>query len=823
MLGQDSDIADDEEIYELEALEVTAMRRFSDMAIPQETPVSFTEYGSEKIEFELGSRDIPLVLNTSPSVFATNDGGAAGDARVSIRGFSEINTNIMINGVPVNDIENGLLYWSNWDGIGGVASTIQIQRGLSNVSVPTPSIGGTMNIITKPADDKMGGRLILEAGSDSFYKGTITGSTGLLYDKFALTVSLVAKEGDGYADGTWTEGYAYYVGSSYQINEKNRLEFYALGAPQQHGQRSFRSNIAAYSKEYAKKVGYSDQDIQLYLDSKRAPLDQGLDFNPNYAPVDSSYSGQQWYWGGTHSRKEADHLNERVNYFHKPQINLNWYLDISDSMDLTTVIYYSGGRGGGSGTYGSVARYSADINNPNYDPMYADNRDWNTTIANNRSTPDGDGLYRSRGALRNSVNEQDQFGVISKLSYEISDEFTLGTGIDWRTAELHHFRELRDLLGGDYYIDNSDDFRPTDTKIGLGDKVNYYNTNTVDWIGAFLTGQYQSGPITAFGTYGYTVIDYSYVDHFRDDGTGAEYELNIPSIEGHQLKGGISYAINDQLSAFVNSGWVSRAPVFDGAIDDVTGQAIPDPENEEFTSYEVGVEWESKDKKLNLKANVYYTEWRERTEIDVNQNTITYQRGIDSDHSGIELEAIYQPLDWIRFDVAGSFAKWEYVGNVTFTEYDITTRSLISSGNAAYIDGLRIGDAPQYQLAYAVSFFPVTGLTVKLQGRWYDRYWSDYEATSRTDPADTVQPWKIPGYSVYDVHFRYNLPSDIGPFEVSFFAHVFNVFDKEYISDATDESGFESITAYQGTHTAQSAEVFFGAPRSYNFGVDMKF
>ena len=63
----------------------------------------------------------------------------------------------MINGVPQNDMENGWVYWSNWDGVGDATSSIQVQRGLSAVNLATPSIGGTMNIITDPTSFEKGG------------------------------------------------------------------------------------------------------------------------------------------------------------------------------------------------------------------------------------------------------------------------------------------------------------------------------------------------------------------------------------------------------------------------------------------------------------------------------------------------------------------------------------------------------------------------------------------------------------------------------------------------------------------------------------------
>ena len=57
----------------------------------------------------------------------------------------------MLNGIPVNDMENGWVYWSNWDGVADATSSIQLQKGLSAQNLATPSIGGSMNIITDAA------------------------------------------------------------------------------------------------------------------------------------------------------------------------------------------------------------------------------------------------------------------------------------------------------------------------------------------------------------------------------------------------------------------------------------------------------------------------------------------------------------------------------------------------------------------------------------------------------------------------------------------------------------------------------------------------
>lgn len=833
----------EEDVVQLEKFEVTELRAFSDQAIPGTTPVAFTEIGKDVLTAELGSRDIPLVLNTSPSVFATTDSGGAGDARVNVRGFSQRNVSILINGVPTNDIENGWLYWSNWDGLGDVTSTIQMQRGLSNVTLPTPSIGGTMNIITDPANTKRGGSMKLESGSDQFFKATAVLSTGLIDGKLAVTAGGVAKTGDGYVNGTWTEGYGYYVGSTWVVNDRNRLELFAIGAPQKHGQRTFASNIAAYDIDYARKLGYTDE--QIYSTSsganagalRQGPVGASNAYNPNYAPVSESYGGLQYYWGDTHARQERGFINERENYFHKPQINLNWYLTLSEQLKVTSVFYYSGGRGGGSGTLNNGSSSAAFARYANTVDLYGSNINWDGTIASNRGTVSASGTSKaagqSLGILRNSVNNQDQYGVVSKLSYELTPEVTFTTGVDWRTAEIDHFREVRDLLGGDYYLPTSAQASQfwadgANTQLGLGDKVDYYNTNTVDWLGLFLQGQYQSGPITAYGVYAYSTIDYSFVDHFRRAaaGSSAEYELNPGSIDGQQIKGGLNYAFTDQFSAFVNAGWVDKTPIFDGVINDVVGVLVTEPKNEEFKSYEAGLRWQTADRKFTVSASVYHTEWRDRTISVTNENadTITYLRGVNSDYEGIEVEAAYQPLRWLRFDAAGSVGDWTYVDDVQGEAFAISTGERLSTGSQYFIRDVKVGDAPQTQLAYAVTVYPSRGLSVKLQGRWYDRYWSDFTPESRTIAGDYGQSWEIPSYEVYDLHVNYDVPMDFRSFELSVFAHVFNLLNETYVSDATDESGFEAVgTNLAPRHSAQRAEVFLGPPISYNLGVRLSF
>jgi len=81
-------------VIEMSALEVLASRA------DEKTPVAYTTVTKADVEFRLGSQDIPMSLNLTPSVYATQQGGGAGDARINVRGFNQRNVAVMINGVP---------------------------------------------------------------------------------------------------------------------------------------------------------------------------------------------------------------------------------------------------------------------------------------------------------------------------------------------------------------------------------------------------------------------------------------------------------------------------------------------------------------------------------------------------------------------------------------------------------------------------------------------------------------------------------------------------------------------------------------------------
>lgn len=794
----------------LSELEIVSSRTSS------KQPYTVTEVSSKEINDQLGSRDLPNILSVNPSTFSTNQGGGAGDSRLNVRGFNQRNVAIMINGVPVNDMENGWVYWSNWDGVGESVGSIQVQRGMSSINLAVPSIGGTVNIITSPSAQEFGGAYKTEIGSWNFVKNSYSVNTGLINDKWALSGVLTKKTGDGFYNGTWVDAMSYYLGVSYKVSDKTRLEAYALGAPQRHGQNLYRQNIARYSAEYAKSLeGYDPNGIDAFSEL-------GRNYNQNFNKVSASYKGEQFfnmYGVKLGDRFNSDFINERENYFHKPQVNFNVYTDLNDNLKLANIFYYSGGYGGGSGTMGSVKS----------DASLGFARNWNAEV--NENVDKG----YSTGILRNSVNIQSQIGGITKLYQQIGENLNITYGLDYRIARVHHFREVRDLLGGSYYLDNSNDFNP-DNKALLGDTIGYFNTNDISWLGGYIQMDYQFDRLSTNLIAGFTSASYSYTDHFRmaidSLGEGSnelgEFVSTNKNLPGFQIKGGWKYKMTDNSDYFVNLGYIKSTPTFDKAINDASGKVYAQSlsENETFQSAEMGINSSSENGKFATQVSGYYTLWLNRTnsrfvQLQDGTEDIVYLTGMNARHMGVEIEASYKPIENLRIDLGASFGDWTLTSDVNaeYTSY-ADPNTPVTTEVDYYLKGLHVGDAPQNQISGRIQYNIVENTQINLNISRYSKYYADWNVFDRTNPSDRAESWQLPTYTLVDWHVNHTLYSD-DLIRVDLFGHVYNLFDAVYVQDATDNSAYNAFG--EKSHKADDAEVFLGLPRNYNFGVKVSF
>jgi len=707
------------------------------VAVDRKTPIAVSTIKAEEIELKLGSQEFPEILKSTPGVYATRAGGGFGDGRINIRGFSSENVAVLINGIPVNDMENGRVYWSNWAGLGGVTSQMQVQRGLGASKLAVPSIGGTINIITKTTDVEVGGSVYTEVGNDNYRKFGLTYSTGIMKNGLATTISVDKTEGDSYIDGNEFTSFSYFINLSKRFNDKHKLSFSAFGAKQNHGQRQNRHLISTYRAS-----------------------ESGIKFNSD--------------WG--YKNGQVTHVED--NFYHKPLISLNHYWTISDKTSVSTSAYASYGTGGGGGTAGVNKFSNSDYRVGNLGPIDLD-RIVDENIAN--------GANGSTSILRASRNDHSWFGFLSTLKTNLSDNYVLLLGLDLRDYTGRHFREVTDLLGGQYFAVD-DDVNNPNTTVQVGDKFSYHNDGKVGWTGAFGQIEYSKNKVAAFASLSLSNTSYKRIDYFNYLDSDSLQETDGYNFFGYSIKGGLNYNINNNHTLFANLGYFEKAPGFNSVFLNFDNEHInEDAENQKITSYELGYKFRSE--KFAANVNLYSTQWKDRTLTRSFQNSDgTFSAanilGVNALHTGIELDFVYKASDKLSLSGMASFGDWTWQNDLTDIQIFDEQQNLIQTINL-FIKDLHVGDAAQTTMALGMNYelMPKTNLIIDYN--YYDNLYSRYDPNGRTDPDNRSDAWEVPSFGTFDLIFRhgFNIGDD---FDATLTARMYNVFDTEYISGALD-------------------------------------
>ncbi len=509
--------------FSLQIATLNEVEVVADVAKTRETPIAFTNISAKQIQEELGTRDLPMVLNSTPGVYATESGGGSGDARINVRGFDQRNVAVMVDGIPVNDMETGQVYWSNWDGLGDITRTMQVQRGLGASKLAIPSVGGTINIITKGIDQKFSANIKQEVNDFGLYKTSFGFNTGQLKGGWGFTAGGSRKWGTEWADGTYTDAWSYF-GKVQKRFKKQLFSISANAAPQSHGQRYDKLPVGIYSKKLSDQLGINTDSVYKYQGQHggyTTPTqgERGLGYNPNWGTIEGDGGTSPEHISFFPKDAHGSVFNERVNRFDKPQFNLSHFWTPNEKLTVSTVLYLSIGHGGSTSLKANATR-DTTTGLLNVEKIYEQNE---RSISPAYSTTQ----HASTNYLYTQNNDHIWYGIISSWNYKVNKNLSTLFGIDARSYKGSHYGSIYNLMGGDYSPDNgvSDKNQPKGIYAGdpnfqyalkhVGDKVSYYNVNTVRWGGLFAQAEYKIKKWTTFITGSFSETGYQRVDYFK--------------------------------------------------------------------------------------------------------------------------------------------------------------------------------------------------------------------------------------------------------------------------------------------------------------------
>ena len=800
--------AEDMDLEELEEV-VLVGGGVIDLAEDRKTPVAVSTITGEEIQKKIGTQDITMTLANTPSIYVAGQSGAFGDTRIAVRGFGQDNTAFMLNGQPINGMEDGKMYWSNWSGMNDIANVVQIQRGLGASKLAISSVGGTVNFVMRSTSKQQGGFAYAGFANDNYLKTTFSYDTGENDNGWSTSFLLTHWQGDGYAEGTFGQGQTYFFSLGYKMNDKHNFNFLMTGAPQWHDQ-NFTKSIATY-------------------------LDKGRKYNNNYG-----------YYGDRY-------LTERRNFYHKPVFNLNWDYKIDDKSSLSTVLYASTGNGGGTGGRGQ--RIRTDEGYIDYDAIYA----------YNLSTSGAGGNYAAEGGYvtRASMNMHNWLGAVSNYETQLSDNLTFNVGVDLRTYYGEHFRIVENFHGLTSWQENirlrdqnnnhqtygtygtykyvvatesmgANPWEATFNNFDEDQKIAYSNDERISYGGLFTQLEYVNDDFSAFfqGSVSQTMYQrwdhYQYADQSLIDGTSSQWtgEALPDGITdgvksekadnfGYNAKAGVGFKLYDNAQAYVNVGYYSRAPYFDNIYLNYTNQINPNTSNETIIGIEAGYVYEVPN--FSARVDLYRTSWADRvtSSFYVDDDVVFYNisEGVTQLHQGVELSFSAKPQEDVPYTIKGflSVGDWIYEGEA-ITRLQDEDQNVIST-ETVDVDGGKVGDAAQFSAGLGLDVDLAERFSFDSDIRFYDDLYANVGAVKEN--------LELPSYHVVDMGLSYKMFVNDGTLDIRL--NVNNVFDNVYISELRSAiaAGEGTGVLYDGIDTANQG--YFGLGRTWNVGLRYNF
>ncbi len=806
--AQESSEENWEDLEELEEI-VLVGGGVIDLAEDRKTPVAVSTITGEEIQKKIGTQDITMTLANTPSIYVAGQSGAFGDTRIAVRGFGQDNTAFMLNGQPINGMEDGKMYWSNWSGMNDIANVVQIQRGLGASKLAISSVGGTVNFVMRSTSKQQGGFAYAGFANDNYLKTTFSYDTGENDNGWSTSFLLTHWQGDGYAEGTFGQGQTYFFSLGYKMNDKHNFNFLMTGAPQWHDQ-NFTKSIATY-------------------------LDMGRKYNNNYG-----------YYGDRY-------LTERRNFYHKPVFNLNWDYKIDDKSSLSTVLYASTGNGGGTGGRGQ--RIRTDEGYIDYDAIYA----------YNLSTSGAGGNYAAEGGYitRASMNMHNWLGAVSNYETQLSDNLTFNVGVDLRTYYGEHFRIVENFHGLTSWQENirlrdqnnnhqtygtygtykyvvatesmgANPWEATFNNFDEDQKIAYSNDERISYGGLFTQLEYVNDDFSAFfqGSVSQTMYqrwdNYQYADQSLIDGTSSQWtgEALPDGITdgqksekadnfGYNAKAGVGFGVGENGQAYVNAGYYSRAPYFDNIYLNYTNQINPNTSNETIIGLEAGYVYEVPN--FSARVDLYRTSWADRvtSSFYVDDDVVFYNisEGVTQVHQGVEVSFSAKPQEDVPYTLKGflSVGDWIYEGDAISRLQD-EDQNVIST-ETVDVDGGKVGDAAQFSAGLGLDVDLAERFSFDTDVRFYDDLYANVGAVKEN--------LELPSYHIFDMGLSYKMFVNDATLDIRL--NVNNVFDNVYISELRSAiaAGEGTGVLYDGIDTANQG--YFGLGRTWNVGLRYNF
>ncbi len=562
------------------------------------TPVAFTNMGADQLKNVNYGQDVPYLLSLTPSVTMTSDAGnGIGYTSLRVRGTDPSRINITANGIPMNDAESATVFWVNMGDFASSVQSMQIQRGVGTSTNGAGAFGATLNMQTENIGLKPFVGVDVSGGSYYSHKETVRFGTGLL-------------------DGHWgVQGRLSNIGSKgYLDRASTKLNSYLLQAGW------FGENTVV------KFITWNGQEETYHAWNYTSKYEQSL-YGRTYNSCGLMTTDAQG--------NPTSYYDDQTDNYHQQNYQLLWNQRLGRLVSTNVALHYTKGQG-----------YYQQFQSGATQQLYGSS--WKQF-----------GMSTTDDVQEDLADQQkmdnDFFGIVASANYDNRRNLQATVGGGWNRYNGSQFGHIVWTKPGvvtsvptpaslspdfEYYRNNS---RKTD--FNVYGKGTYLLTHGLS---AFLDLQYRhvrymlQNPTVMYGANadGRWVVDNSY-DFFNP-------------------KAGFNYDITPQHKLYASYGIGHKEPVRNNFMQQVANPDRADAvaKAEQLGDLEAGYKFQSP--RFSAGANIYWMNYKDQLVLTGELNAIgeALTKNLDKSYRlGVEVEAAWKPLDWLRWDANATWSR----------------------------------------------------------------------------------------------------------------------------------------------------------------------
>ncbi|MBK9254185.1 MAG: TonB-dependent receptor [Saprospiraceae bacterium] len=692
------------------------------------------------------------LLTAGRDVFSNSAAFNLSSGRFRPRGYFNEDSEMIMNGMVMNDQDDGRVLWTAWSGLNDVMRGQTLALNLASNDYTFGGVGGATFVDLRAGSQRAQTRISYSNSNRTYqHRLMVSHGSGMIKNGWAYSAAVSHRYADsGYMPGTYMQGTSYFLSVDKKLSASHTLNFVTFGTPQRRG-RSTGSFQELYDltddNYYNPNWGLQNGEVR---NSREYRINQPVAMLRHDWKVGAKTNvlttlGVQWGTFGSTRLDWFEAPDPRPDYYRKlPSFSTN-----PQTADLIRAAYIN----------------DINVRQVDWAGLYAANQTRFLSVEN----ANGIAGNTVSGKLAAYIVEEEHFdnqkiNFNSIFNTPLTSDIVLTGGIQYLSEKVHNYRKVDDLLGADFYVDfnrfalrdfpDSDAARQNDLNnpnriLKEGDIFGYNFDIVTDKMAAWSQAVYTGRIFDVFGAVNIAQQSffrrgYTKVGIFPDDSFG---DSEKQSFFNYGLKGGFTYKLDGRNYFLVNASYRTRAPFArETYVSPRTrDQLVEGLTNERITSAEVS--YNLRYPGLKGRISAFYTDYKDQISSNVFYHDelrtfVNYvMNGINKRHTGIEggLEAKLNAA--FSFTLAGSIGEYYYTSRPTATiARDNSSESLVKD-RTVFINNYYVAGSPQSAGTFGINYNNPRFWFVNVNFNLFGNNYLDFNPDRRTSlGVDGINP-----------------------------------------------------------------------------------